>query len=697
MDTVDGEAVRLGSLMPEVRPAVGVLLAALTALIAGPGSAGTVVNGAAIADEKQGANWLSPGRTYAENHFSPLKAINTGNVQRLGLAWYLDLPDQGALQATPLAVDGTLYFSGTGGAAYAVDARSGKLRWQFDPDYAHHPISGRSAIWGANRGVAFWRGRVYVGTLDGRLLALDARNGRRVWSVQTFDEADANKVISGAPRVFRGKVIIGHGGEAGTRGYVTAYDTQTGEKLWRFYTVPGDPADGFENPIMAMAAQTWTGEWWKGGGNASAWDSIVFDPDLNRIYLGTANGTPIDANLRGTGGGDNLFVASIIALDADTGQYLWHYQVNPGETWDYDATEPIVLADLPVDGKSRKVLMQAPKNGFFYVIDRVTGKLISAQKISKATWADRIDPDSGRPVEASHIHFSEAADDAIVIWPSVFGAHNWQPMSFDPDLRLMFIPVMKLGMRFGSSVHDFSPQDPDDGSASLLAWDPVSQQKRWEVQHGSNFWNGGTLATAGGLVFQGLGDGQFNGYRARDGQKLWGMRAGLGINAAPMTYSVDGVQYVSVLVGYGGTVNVGRVRNYGWHYGEQPRRLITFALDGHTALPPGNPPRFTVNAIDDPAIVINAGQAAAGAKLFPRCAVCHGIYFENIGAFARDLRESTLALPWEVFRAVVRDGVLMPLGMPRYGDNDISDDDLRDLYQYVRARARDAANSRPPP
>lgn len=644
-------------------------------LVAAPGAARS----------RDGTDWPSVGRTPSETHFSPLRGINRGNVRGLGLAWFLDLPDEGPLQATPLAVDRTLFFTGSNGKVYAVDARTGKLRWSVDPDFANHPLIGRNVIWGSNRGVAYWHGKIYVGMADGRLQALDAKNGSIVWSAQTFDEPDASKVISGAPRVFNGKVVIGHGGESGTRGYLTAYDASTGRKLWRFYTVPGDPAKGFENSAMALAAKTWNGDWWRTGGNATAWDGILFDPELNRVYFGTANGTPINATARGAGGGDNLFVASIVALDADTGEYLWHYQINPGETWDYDATAPLVSATLKINGAPRQVLMQAPKNGFFYVIDRVTGKLISAEKIGKATWAERIDLTTGRPVEAPAIHYR---GDPVLIWPSVFGVHNWQPMSFDAASGLMYIPTMRLGMRLGAAVFDFSPQDPDDGTASLLAWDPVAQHKRWEVRHGDNFWNGGILSTAGSLVFQGLGDGTFNAYDARDGTKLWSFDAGLGINAAAATYEIGGVQHVSVLVGYGGTVNVAKVRDYGWHYGEQPRRLLTFALGRHTRLPPGAPPRFDVRAEDDPTIVIDTQRAQAGARLYPRCAVCHGVYFQNIGAFARDLRESTLALRWESFRAVVHDGALMPLGMAKY--DDISDSDLEDIYWYVRQSARNA-------
>jgi len=665
------------------------LTLALTVLLAASAEAETSADTHVIADEKQGANWLSVGRTYSEDRYSPLSSINADNVKQLGLAWYLDLPNQGPLQGTPLAVDGVLYFSGMMGWVYAVDGRTGLLLWQFNPDFAHHVMNRRSVIWNGNRGVAFWKGKVYVGTVDGRLVALDAKTGYVVWSVQTFDETNTLKTISGAPRVFNGKVIIGHGGESGTRGYVTTYDAESGRKLWRFYTVPGNPSKGFENKAMVMAAKTWHGAWWKQGGNATVWDNITYDPDFNRVYLATANGTPVDANLRGTGGGDNLFVASIVALDADTGRYVWHYQVNPGEMWEYDATAQMVLADLPIGGTTRKVLMQAPKNGFFYVIDRTDGHLISAEKLGKVTWARRIDLKFGRPVEVSDMRSTETGA-PTVIWPSAFGMHNWQAMSFDPVKHLVYIPTMKLGMSIGADSADINPREPDDGTASLLAWDPMTQKKRWEVSLGNSFWNGGTLATAGNLVFQGTGSGYFNAYNARSGEQLWSFNVGLGINAAPMTFAVAGVQYVAILVGYGGTINMTRVHDYGWRYAEQPRRLLAFSLGKSVRLPPGQPPRFTVNAIDDPSFVIDAKLAAAGAKVYENCARCHGIEMRNIASFARDLRESAVASTWDGFKSVVQGGTFFPLGMPKF--EDLSEQDLRALHMYIRQSAREAAH-----
>lgn len=663
------------------------------------------------ADERQGANWLSYGRTYSEAHYSPLAGINGENVKQLGLAWYLDLPGQRTLEGIPLAVDGVLYFSGTYGVTYAVDAKSGRLLWQFDPELALHAPQKLRMNMGAHRGVAYWQGKVYVGANDGRLIALDAKTGKTRWSVLTFDDPRARKWISGAPRVFKGKVIIGHGGaDFGTRGYVTAYDAETGRQRWRFYTVPGDPKKGFENAAMASAAKTWTGQWWHWGGGGTVWDNMAYDPEFNRIYLGVGNGGPNNAAIRSPGGGDNLFLCSIVALDADTGQYVWHYQVNPRESWDYKATANMTLADLAIEGKSRKVLLQAPTNGFFYVIDRATGKLISAEKFAKATWAERIDLKTGRPVEAANIRYESGP---AQIWPASLGAHGWQPMAFNPGTGLAYIPTVKLGMRISPAqtnddVENFDDEqrqyfavwgyqvapvmtDPDDGTGSLLAWDPVAQKKRWEVRH-DTLWNGGAMTTAGNLVFQGTGRGQLIAYDAATGEKRWSFDAGLGIIGAPMTYAVDGVQYISILVGYGGAAGMGTALfDYGWRFNEQPRRLLTFALGKRTPLPAGASSR-KLNAVDDPALTIDVAAAAEGFKLYnATCMLCHGVQVESGGSIAPDLRESRLAMTWDAFKSVLREGLLSAAGMPKY--DDLSDQDLRAIFMYIRQRARETAQA----
>lgn len=632
-------------------------------------------------DDARGANWSSYGRTDSEQFFSPLEAINHGNVKDLGLAWFLDLPGQRALEATPLAVDGVLYFSGTYGKTFAVDAKLGRMLWEFDAQSGKYrpDIFRFSGSLGGHRGVAYSKGKVYVGVIDGRLFALDAKNGQVLWSVQTFDDAKGRRAISGAPRVFNGKVIIGNNGDPGARGYVTAYDADSGELRWRFYTVPADPSRGFETDALKFAAGTWHGQWWKSGGNGSVWDSIVFDPEFNRVYFGTANWIPESPDSVSVPKGDHLFVSSIVAVDADTGKYVWHYQENPRGDWDYDSNMPIVLADLAILGVSRKVLLHAPKNGFFYVIDRATGKLVSAEKFSKVTWAEKVDIRTGRPIENKNV---------TDLWPSFLGAHSWQPMSYSPRTGLVYIPTMKMGMALGS--HPLKHEE-DERSATLLAWNPTTQQKMWEVRHEESFWNGGTMSTAGNLVFQGTGRGELAAYNATTGDKLWSFDARLGIVATPIAYEVDGKQYISVLVGYGGAVGLlGKVFDYGWRFNEQPRRLLTFGLGMQTQLPRGLGPRNKVRAVDNPSLVIDAAKAAKGGELYRSawCFFCHGSQLENTGSFAPDLRESALAMKWEAFRSVLREGQLAPLGMPKY--EDLSEEDQYAVYLYIRQRARQA-------
>ncbi len=672
------------------------------------------VAGPRAPDEQHGGDWVSYGRTDSEAHYSPLHGIDTANVKALGLAWSLDLPGQRTLEGTPLAVAGVLYFSGTYGKTYAVEADSGRLLWEFDPELAQHAPQKLRMNMGAHRGVAYWKGSVYVGVHDGRLVRLDARTGKVLWSVQTFDAPAARKWISGAPRVFNGSVIIGHGGaDFGTRGYVTAYDARTGRQRWRFYTVPGDPQKGFESKAMAMAAETWQGQWWHWGGGGTVWDNITYDPEFNRIYIGVGNGGPNNAAIRSPGGGDNLFLCSIVALEADTGQYAWHYQINPRESWDYKATANMVMAELTLAGKPRKVLMQAPSNGFFYVIDRASGKLISAEKFAKATWAERIDLRTGRPVEAPGIRYEHGPVD---IWPASFGAHGWQPMSFNPRTGLVYIPTTKLGMRIAASasmedMRNFddaqrryfaiwgyqvepAPMNADDGTGALLAWDPVAQRKRWEVRY-DTLWNGGTLTTAGNLVFQGTGRGRFIAYDATTGESLWSFDAGLGIIGAPITFEVSGQQYVSILVGYGGAAGMGTALfDYGWRFNRQPRRLLTFALGKRGALPPNVVSSPALAAVDDPALAIDEAEVAEGFKLYhSTCHLCHGMGVESTGSIAPDLRESPLALSWRAFDSVLREGLLSAVGMPKY--DDLSERDRRAIFAYVRHRAREALHPHP--
>ncbi|QEH80023.1 PQQ-dependent dehydrogenase, methanol/ethanol family [Sphingomonas sp. C8-2] len=649
-----------------------------------------------------GADWASHHGGYDEGAYSTLDRIDTATVARLGLAWSLDLPGEQTLEATPLAVDGILYFTGSTSKVYAVDGASGKLLWSHDPEIHRHMPDHQRLIFPVNRGVAWWAGKVYVGTIDGRLIALDGRTGRLVWSVATVT-AGSRQTITGAPRAFGGKIVIGNGGaDRNARGYVSAYDAETGRRLWRFHTVPGDPAEDGDDPAMRMAARTWSADHWKtSGGGGTVWDSMTYDPELNRLYIGVGNAGPYDPAVRSPGGGDNLFLASIVALDADSGRYVWHYQANPREAWDYKATANMIATELRIDGRRRKVLMQAPTNGFFYVLDRESGKLLSAGKLGKVTWASHIDLKTGRPVERPGIRYEKGPSD---LWPSPYGAHNWQAMSYSPKTGLVYIPYMQLGARYsaqrakGSDGKELplggvtiSPlmKDPEDGKGALVAWDPQAGKMRWKVQHPS-LWNGGTMATAGGLVFQGDADGRFAAYDARDGRRLWSFATGLGIVAAPMSYAVAGRQYISILVGYGGATALWPdLVDRGWKYGRQPRRLLTFALDGRAELPPTPPPDRTLHAVDDPALVIDPAAAAEGAGIYGNeCVTCHGGGLKSAGAPGPDLRESRAALDRDALAAILREGVLAPNGMPRFSE--LSDAQIAALHMYIRDGARAA-------
>ncbi len=659
-----------------------------------------VVNAASAAalEPGTGANWQHHAGGVDESGYSRLDQITSGNIEGLGLAWSLDLPDEVTLEATPIAVDGVLYFTGAYAVVYAVDAVSGRLLWKYDPEvWKHHPAKLLNNF-AVNRGAAYADGRVYAASLDGRLFALEAKTGRLLWTAQTIDPKSL-EYVTGAPRTFSGKVIIGNsGGDVGARGYVTAYDGATGKQVWRFYTVPGTPEQNKGDPAMERAAQTWSGEYWNTGTGGTVWNGITFDPELNRLYIGTGNGAPYEVAKRSPGDGDNLYLASIVALDADTGRYVWHYQANPREAWDYKNTQNIVMATLPIDGKSRKVLLQSPTNGFFYVLDRESGKLLSAEKTGKVTWAERIDLNTGRPVEAPNIRYEQGD---VEIWPSPIGSHNWQNMSFSPRTGLVYIPYMQVGARFskgapwpgsvtiGGLTIGWAMNEPEDGKGALLAWDPVAQRARWKVQP-ETIWNGGTLTTAGNLVFQGTADGYFTAYDASNGQRLWRFNAGLGIIAAPSSFSAGGKQYVSVLVGYGGSASIGsNIMHVGWKYGAQPRRLLTFALDGKATLAPSAPPDKTVKAVDDSSIRIDPAEAEAGRQIFLMCALCHGRDLLAAGGPAPDLRESQLALDREAFYTVVHDGALLPKGMPKF--DMLTREQIMQIWTYVRAGAREAA------
>jgi quinohemoprotein ethanol dehydrogenase len=554
--------------------------------------------------------------------------------------------------------------------------------------------------------MAVWGDKVYFASVDGRLFALDAATGKQVWSVATID-ADQAMYITGAPKAFKGKVLIGNGGtENGpSRGYVTAYDAETGEQAWRFYIVPGNPADGFESEAMELAAGTWTGEWWKLGGGGNAWHGLTYDPEFDAVYIGTGNGAPWNRKIRSPGGGDNLFLCSIVALDPDTGAYRWHYQTTPGETWDYNSSMDIMLADLTLDGRAVKALLHAPKNGFFYVLDRSNGKLLSAEPITNVTWASHVDLATGRPVENPGVRYQDAA---ALVSPGPIGAHNWPSMSFNPTLGLVYIPTVHSVARYsdeGIDVQGWQPPDwhspvPNEGMGvaaipaelpagqargGLLAWDPVKQRRAWEVPLNVE-WNPGTLATAGNLVFQGTAEGEFVAYDGANGKPLWRQDLGLGIAAPPITYAIDGRQYVALLVGWGAVyaaMGGAPAAELGWSYGLQPRRLVVFSLDGKRTLPP-MPSAQAPRPLRAPFFEVQQTLAAEGAKVFTQCNFCHGGGAVSGGA-TPDLRASAVVLSDEAFATVVREGALLQRGMPAF--RNLSDRHLKALQHFIRAQA----------
>jgi quinohemoprotein ethanol dehydrogenase len=674
--------------------------------------------GSADVSRSAPAEWPSYGGDAAQDRFSPLSAVNQETVRRLGLKWTLDLPNETNFVATPLMANGMLYFPGKFSVVYAVDARTGSIAWSFDPRAreALAKTPRRMAYnWGTSRGLGYWKGTIIVATADGRLISLEAKTGKFLWSTQTIDRAAPYLYITGAPLVFGDRVLIGNaGGDFGpSRGYVTAYSALDGKKLWRTFTVPGDPARGNESNAMKMAAGTWGPEWWKTTGGGNVWNAMTFDPEFNRIYIGTGNGSPWNQTIRGRAGGDNLFVASIMALDAATGAYAWHYQTVPGDNWDFDATEDLVLADIRMGSTHKKVLMQAGKNGFFYVIDRFNGKLISAETFAHVTWADRVDLRTGRPVEAPGMRPAGASSPVITVWPWENGAHSWPSMSFNPKTGLVYIPGMDAkqifdvrgidpdtykadGVEMWTGYSDVIGRDPTasktDGdtfrqAAWLKAWDPRTNREVWKAEQ-PGLWAGGTLTTAGGLVFIGQANGDLAAYDASTGEKLWHYNCGRPISASPISYAVDGVQYVAVLVGWGGGPAIeGFMSDPGglrMTYRDGGRGLFVFALDGK-ALEPVHALAKVV-PIDIPGFRPDDEKVRRGEHLFDNnCNYCHGTDALS-GGQAPDLRASPLASNRKTLGEIVLNGILQLQGMPKYPD--FSDQDVDAIYHYIRWRAR---------
>ena len=662
------------------------------------------IDDAALVKADATGDWLTYGGSYQEDRFSPLDQINKSNVKDLGLAWSLDLGVMRGIEASPLVVDGIMYLTGPWSVVWAVDVRKGEVIWEYDPEVPRD-YGEKACCDVINRGVALYKGAVFFGTIDGRLISLDAANGSVIWEKVTVDRS-LDYTITGAPRIIKGNVVIGNGGaEYNARGYVSAYAADTGEQVWRFYTVPGDPSKPFENPDLEEAAKTWTGEWWTMGGGGTVWDAIVYDPELNLVYIGVGNGTPWDQTHRSPDGGDNLYLSSIVALNADDGSYVWHFQTTPGDTWDFTATQPITLADIEIEGKMRKVLMQAPKNGFFYVIDRTNGEFISGEVYTKVNWATGLD-DEGRPTESAFARYKDPSKN-VVIAPGGYGGHNWQPQAYNRETKLMYIPTHTVSNVFSTEkensfgqVHRaasgsgwnvsfgdkmYKPIDTASADAPnplapfgrLIAWDPVEQKEVWGVDHKLTHWNGGLLTTKGGLLFQGDATGHLTAYDAEDGTVLWKENLLTGIIAPPVTYTIDGEQYISIAVGWGGIV--GLTRKFTKHV--HPGRLYTFKIGGQAELPE----EMTAVASQLTSLPFEGEPLSVGRGLnhyIKFCLQCHGDAFGAGGGALPDLTHSSEAV-FNNHKAIILEGALANNGMPSF-EGRLTEEEVDEIGHFVK-------------
>ncbi|MES2303283.1 MAG: PQQ-dependent dehydrogenase, methanol/ethanol family [Pseudomonadota bacterium] len=663
------------------------------------------VTDALIAQAPEG-EWLSYGRDYGEQRFSPLTQVNDANASQLGLAWFHDLETARGQEATPLMHDGTLYVSTAWSMVKAFDAKTGALKWSYDPEVPRVTLV-RACCDAVNRGVALYGDSVFVGTLDGRLVALDQKTGKVQWSKVVVPNQQ-DYTITGAPRVVKGKVLLGSGGsEYKARGYLAAYDAKTGNEVWKFHTVPGNPADGFENKAMENAARTWTGEWWKLGGGGTVWDSITYDPVTNLVLFGTGNAEPWNPAPTGREG-DTLYTSSIVAVNADTGEYVWHYQETPEDRWDFDSNAQITLADLTIDGQPRHVALHAPKNGHVYILDAKTGQFLSATAFTAVNWATAMNPKTGRPTVNPDARYEKTGKPFISV-PGAAGAHSWQAQSFSPKTGLLYIPVNQAGypylaakdwkatdIGFQTGLDGFQLSMPADKAArdaalkattgALIAWDPVARKEVWRVNQISP-WNGGILSTAGNLVFQGNAEGNFAAYTADKGKQLWSFPAQSGIIAAPMTYSIGGEQYVAVLVGFGGVWDV--ATGVLAHKAKQQRnisRLVVFKLGGKAKLP--DAPAMVKMVLDPPPLTGTPQQVAAGGELYGRyCNVCHGDA-AVAGGVNPDLRHSAALNAPEAIRSIVIDGALQHNGMVSF-KSALKPEDADNIRHYLIKRANE--------
>jgi quinohemoprotein ethanol dehydrogenase len=677
------------------------LAAVVTFLLASCGNSSSETTSELITENKAKSDdvqWTSHGLDPQETRHSPLNKINNQNVGKLGLAWSYDLGSERGVEATPLVIDGVMYVTASWSILHAIDALTGKKLWSYDPKVPPE-FAKLGCCDVVNRGVAFHDGKIFLAAYDGWLHALDAKTGKKIWKEDTFEKRGKYAYTStGAPRVVGDKVVIGNGGaEFGVRGYVTAYNVNSGKQAWRWYVVPGDPDKPYENDAMEMAAKTWdpSAEYWKAGGGGTVWDSMAYDPELNLLYIGTGNGSPWNHNMRSPAGGDNLYLSSIVALNPDSGEYVWHYQGTPGDNWDYTHAQHIILADIEIDGKLRKVAMQAPKNGFFFVIDRITGEFISAENFVEVAWATGYDK-NGRPIE---VPAARSITEPWEVIPSQYGAHNWHPMSYNPDTGLVYIPAQGIpvkqapdtnwelnkhqpsstmsgvGWNLGYLLHVAAPEATPFGT--LIAWDPVAQKEVWRSEYISP-WNGGTLTTAGNLVFQGTADGRFIAYDATNGESLWQVPVTTGVVAAPITWSKNGEQYVSIAVGWGGVYGLMQKATDK----QTPGKVLTFKIGGEAEMP-----NFVFENRTElvEGAKYNPDDVAEGLELYvANCLFCHGTpginnggAIPNLGYSSKDTLNS--AENWVI------DGAGLKKGMPVF--EHLTKRDVKKVVAFIQGTA----------
>ncbi len=674
-------------------------------------SAETVVSGTAanvsrqrlLDAENEPGQWMMVGGTYDEKHYSPLDEINRDNVSELNLAWFADYDINLSQQGTPLYIDGVIYVSTAWSMVNAFDARTGELLWHYDPQ-TNREIVTKVCCGIVNRGIAAYEGKIYLGTLDGYIVAINADTGEEEWRKLTVDP-DAQYTITSAPRIIKGQVLIGNSGSEKTaRGYLGAYDAETGEDLWRVYTVPGNPELGFETPQMEMAAATWSGQWWELGGGGTVWDAIVYDELNDLVIFGTGNGTPWDQRARDPEGGDNLFVASILAVDADTGEYAWHYQTTPGDTWDYDAMSPMMLLDLEVDGVERHVVAQPNKNGFFYMLDAGTGELLRGYPFTEVNWATGIDMVTGRPIEVPEARYD--FENIYNLAPGVQGGHGWHANAWNPETGYIYIATQRayfamqsdanftpnptgnnLAINMGANFTYYrdNPDAPREFVGYVSAWDPVTGEEVWRGEENEGP-TGGVLSTGGGLVFSGGGNNtnEFRAYDTVTGEKLWSFDTQTGMVAAPITYELDGKQYIAASVG---------INQAGNYFAPNYSRLLVFGLGGEAQLP--QPLTYTPRELNPPALTASQGVVATGGELYGQyCSVCHGIGGQQRGANFPNLMVSPMLHSQDAFDQVVLEGIRADKGMVSFADQ-FGNEESEAIRWFIVAQAIEAVNATP--